>query len=247
MRPNVGFACVTLLERAGFQIHVPEQTCCGQIAFNNGDPQNAKKLAWQLIQTFDAFDFVVIPSGSCAGMIKTHYPELFQDDPKQTYVNQFCNKVYELTHFLMEHGDISSWPKINLSTIAVTYHDSCAGLRELNIKNQPRFLLDKLTDVALHEMQETETCCGFGGTFCVKFPEISAQMASKKLSHARTTDAELVVGGDVSCLLNLAGRALREQSEDPNLKKLSFRHIAEVLIHDEETPPIGEAHPGEKI
>lgn len=241
-RPSIGFATVKLLEQANCQVNVPSQSCCGQVAFNNGDPGSAMKLAWQVIDTFEEYDYVVLPSGSCGGTIKTHYPELFAGDPRLERVKAFCNKVYELTVFL---ADIVQYKpedfNCDLSNTNVTYHDSCAGLRELKIKAQPRQLLSEFSNVNLKEMQDTDECCGFGGTFCVKFSEVSNKMVSNKTSRVRETNAELVLGGDLSCLLNIAGKLHRQRSENPNQKKVEVRHIAEILAGDLNTPAIGES------
>ena len=241
-RPSVGFATANLLERAGFSVEVPAQSCCGQVNYNNGNSTQAKKIAWELISGFDAFDYIVTPSGSCGGMIKHHYPELFKGDPRLPQVITFCEKVYELTTFLIEVAGESfaielaaTKPFGDSQQPVIAYHDSCAGLREMNIKQQPRQLLNE-QNIAVTEMPETDVCCGFGGTFCVKYSEVSTRMADDKLRNASSVNADLVLGGDVSCLLNLAGRAKRQ-----NLP-VSFRHVAEVLAGDLTLPPIGEAN-----
>ncbi|WP_317929571.1 (Fe-S)-binding protein [Halioxenophilus sp. WMMB6] len=250
-RPSVGFASVELLEQAGFTVHVPPQSCCGQVNFNNGVSSQARQLAWNLITTFEPFDYTVIPSGSCGGMIKHHYPELFQDDPRLPRVLTFCEKVFELTDFLVTVAEQdltqrlvfpnaqssatrSSANPLSEKSAVITYHDSCAGLREMGIKQQPRKLL-KACGVAVSEMVDTEVCCGFGGTFCVKHAQVSARMADNKIDNALAVNADLVIGGDLSCLLNLAGRAKRRGAN------LNFRHVAEVLVGDWQTPAIGEA------
>lgn len=242
MRPSVGFASIKLLEQAGCQVTVPVQSCCGQVAFNNGDPESTKKLAWQIVKDFNQFDFVVVPSGSCGGMIKIHYPELFAKDKRLADVTNFCQKVFELTSFLKDVLDYSpTTANCSLADMSVSYHDSCAGLRELNIKQQPRELLKQCADVNITEMSDTEVCCGFGGTFCIKFPEISNKMVADKVSNARAIQARLVLGGDVSCLLNMAGKAHRQQQQDPTLPSIQFRHVAEVLAGDLTAPAIGES------
>ena len=225
-------------------MNVPPQSCCGQVAYNNGDPESTKKLAWRIVEDFEQFDYVVLPSGSCGGMIKIHYPDLFRNDERQERVKIFCAKVYELTTFLTDV--IQFKPKTlncNLSRKKITYHDSCAGLRELRIKNQPRQLLKHCANVTVNEMRDTEVCCGFGGTFCVKFPDVSNKMVSDKIGNARDVNAELLLGGDLSCLLNIAGKIHRQQSENSNLKKIQVRHIAEVLAGELDTPAIGESEP----
>ena len=238
IRPSIGFSTVKLLEQANCKVGVPVQSCCGQVAYNNGDPEGTIKLAWQIVEDFSPYDYIVIPSGSCGGMIKMHYPELFASDPRLEQVKTFCTKVYELTTFLTEiAGRNLDTLNCDLSDKTITYHDSCAGLRELNIKQQPRQLLKQLANVNVKEMQNTEECCGFGGTFCVKFPEISNRMVSDKIANAHDAQAELLLGGDLSCLLNIAGKAQRQNSS----KKIEVRHVAEVLAGDMHIPAIGES------
>jgi len=240
IRPSIGFATVKLLEQAGCTVHVPAQSCCGQVAFNNGQPGETRALAWKLVQQFRNFDYVVTPSGSCGGMIKTHYPELFKEDPRHDEVVKFCQKVYELTSFLAEVLDyIPNAVNTDLSRQTLTYHDSCAGLRELGIKQQPRALLKRYANVNLQEMADTEVCCGFGGTFCVKYSDVSNRMVTDKVNNIRQSGAELVLGGDLSCLLNIAGKLQRLDADKPD--RVQVRHIAEVLAGDLDTPAIGEA------
>lgn len=212
------------------------------MAYNNGDPESTKKLAWQIVEDFEQFDYVVLPSGSCGGMVKIHYPDLFKHDERHERVKKFCAKVYELTTFLTDIIQFKpKTPNCNLSKKKITYHDSCAGLRELNIKNQPRELLKRCANVTVNEMRDTDVCCGFGGTFCVKFPEVSNKMVSDKINNARDVNAKLLLGGDLSCLLNIAGKIHRQQSENGALKKIQVRHIVEVLADDMDTPAIGES------
>lgn len=234
MRPEVGFASVKLLEQAGCVVSVPPQSCCGQIAYNNGLPNEARELAWRVVQSFKAFDYVVAPSGSCSGMIRHHYPALFKSDPRLQEVETFCERVFEITTFL--HTVMNWQPLVNvdLSGKTVTYHDGCAGLREMKIKHQPRELLEKCTGVTLSEMRETEVCCGFGGSFCMKFPDIACRMADDKLSNATATEADYLVGGDVSCLLHLAGRHQRTASG----KVMEIRHVTELLAGELDSPPL---------
>ena len=234
-RPNVAFAAVKLLQDAGYTVKVPEaQTCCGQPAFNNGDFDSTRDIARQIINAFEQYDYVVGASGSCMGTIKTHYPDLFKDDSEWlARANQLAAKAYELTSFLT---DIAGIKTIKASFDAnVTYHDSCAGLRELGIKQQPRKLLDSVTDLKLTEMPNSETCCGFGGTFCVKFPDISTRLVSDKVDNIEATQAEVVLGGDMGCLLNISGRLQRLD------KPVRVYHVAEVLAGITDVPAIGEA------
>ena len=234
-RPNVGFAAVKLLEDAGFTVEVPEaQTCCGQPAFNNGDFASTRAIAKQIIAAFDEYDYVVGASGSCMGTIKTHYPDLFDDDPKwQSRARQFAKKAWELTSFLT---DIAGFESVEAQFEAtITYHDSCAGLRELGVKQQPRTLLNSVKGLSLREMQNSETCCGFGGTFCVKFPQISTRLVSDKVEDIDACKTDVVLGGDMGCLLNISGRLKRLDSP------VRVYHVAEVLAGMTDTPAIGEA------
>lgn len=233
-RPAVGFAAVTLLERAGYEVCVPEsQTCCGQPAYNSGDRQDAAALARNVIRDFADFDYVVAPSGSCAAMLRHHYPDLLRDDDDfAARAIAIAEKTYELTAFL---ADIAGYDPlgIRLEKIA-TYHDSCSGLRELGIKEQPRRLLQSVEGLALREMDDAEACCGFGGTFCVKYGEISTEIVARKTADAAKTGAEMLLAGDMGCLMNMAGRLRREG------RNIEVRHVAEVLAGLKEDPPIGQ-------
>jgi len=231
-RPSVAFASIQLLEEAGCEVIVPEaQTCCGQPAYNTGDYEATIPLARSVVAMLEPFEYVVIPSGSCAGMIGTHYPRLLEGQWRQR-AQDLAAKTYELTAFLDEVAGLKRDEPSN-SGETVTYHDSCAGLRELNIRQQPRDLLQRLCDITVSEMDQTEVCCGFGGTFCAKMPDISAKMADDKLANASQTGAAVLAGGDLGCLLNLAGRARREGAD------IEIRHIAEILA-GETTPALGK-------
>lgn len=233
-RPVIGFAAIRLLEQAGCEVSVPEaQTCCGQPGYNSGDKASAQKLARQVIAAFDGFDYVVAPSGSCGGMIKTHYPELLADDPAWALrANALAAKTYELTQFLR---DVLNWDGVAARFDGkVTYHDSCSSLRELKVKQQPRQLLAKVGGLALTELPHGEPCCGFGGTFCVKFPDISNKMVEDKVANIAATGAATVLAADMGCLLNIAGKLKREGSQ------VQARHVAEVLAGMTDTPAIGE-------
>jgi L-lactate dehydrogenase complex protein LldE len=232
-RPSVGFAAVELLEQAGCEVVVPpEQTCCGQPAFNNGDQENARAIARQVIDAFAGFDYVVVPSGSCGGMIKIHYPELFQDDPAyQAKARALASRCYELTHFLTDVLGVSELEATYPGKL--TYHDSCSCLRELGIKQQPRTLLAQVKDLELAEMAGTENCCGFGGTFCVKYPEISTHMVDAKLKAIEQSGAGTLAAADLGCLLNIAGRLKRQASP------VKVFHIAEILAGMAEGTGIG--------
>ncbi len=234
-RPNVGFSAVDLLEHAGCEVFVPPaQTCCGQPAYNSGDRTDTRTIAEQVITAFEKFDFVVAPSGSCAAMLKKHYPELFQDDAEwQERVTAFSDKVFELVSFLT---DVMFVQDLDVQFKgSVTYHDSCSGLRELGISHQPRKLLAMGEGVELREMKEPDVCCGFGGTFCVKYSDISNSIVEKKTANIEAANAELLLAGDLGCLMNMAGKLAREG------KTTKVRHIAEVLAGRLEAPAIGEA------
>jgi len=231
-RPNVGFAAVQLLEQSGCEVSVPTtQTCCGQPAWNSGDDASSKILAQQTIEAFADFDYVVLPSGSCAGTLVKHYPEMFADDPIWlSKALSLAERTHELMSFLVDVRQVSL-PSVNFAE-TVTYHDSCSGLRELGIKEQPRQLLKSVTDASIQEMDDTETCCGFGGTFCVKYPDISERMVDDKLSLATQTGASVLLGGDLGCLMNIAGRVSRLGIP------LRVYHTAEVLAGMADGPGI---------
>jgi L-lactate dehydrogenase complex protein LldE len=223
MRPSIGFAAIRLLEAGGADVVVPAtQTCCGQPAYNSGDRADTIALARKVVEEFERCDYVVAPSGSCSGMIRTHYGELFADDAAwSARVAAVAAKTYELTDFLVNVLKVERVPGTFRGT--VTYHDACAGLREMGVKAQPRALLAKMNGVRLSEMAESETCCGFGGTFAVKFGEISARLADNKCQHIVTDGSDAVVLGDLGCMLNIEGR-LRRRGDATRVL-----HIAEVL------------------
>ena len=227
MRPRIGFAAIHLLEAAGCEVIVPEtQTCCGQPAFNGGDRASAAALAKKLIAEFEGYEYVVVPSGSCADQIRTEYPGLLADDPAwHGRAVALASRVFELTDFLVNVARIDKLPGDYHGR--VTYHDSCTGLRSLGIKHQPRELLARLPCVELREMPGAEECCGFGGTFSVKFGEVSAAIAERKCANACNTGADAIVGGDLGCLLNIEGKLRRMGDE-----KTRVLHIAEVLTGD---------------
>ena len=238
-RPSVAFAAVKLLEAAGCVVEVPRrQTCCGQPAYNSGDRADAKAIAQGVIAAFEGFDYVVTPSGSCGGMLREHYPQLFADDPALFQRAQhLAKRSYELVSFLVD--------VLGLDRVAaryggvVAYHDACSGLRELGVKQQPRKLLSRVAGLTLKELPSAETCCGFGGTFCIKYPEISERMVSQKVADIAATGADTLLAGDLGCLLNMAGRLTRLGSP------VAVRHIAEVLADmTDALPPIGAAADG---
>ena len=218
-----------------FQVEIPEaQTCCGQPGYNPGDFAATGKVAKQVIETFSHFDYVVVPSGSCAGMLRLHYPNLFQSDAEWLQkANTLSAKTYELTSFLTDVMHFRPTAVNKLNNKRVTYHDACAGLRELGIKHQPRKLLQQCANLTVTEMEKTEECCGFGGTFCAKMPLISETLVTDKLHCALATEADLLLAGDLGCLLNIAGRARRLH------KTIEVRHVAEVLADKLDQPGIG--------
>ena len=234
-RPTVGFAAIRLLEAAGCLVEVPPvQTCCGQPAYNTGDRATARDLARAVVDAFGGYDYVVAPSGSCAGMISHHYPSLFDDDPQyRARAEVLAECTHELVSFLR---DVRGVTKVDARyQDNVTYHDSCSGLRELGVKAQPRALLASVEGLSLTEMADPEICCGFGGTFCVKYPDISTRMVSDKCHDIAATGAGTLLAGDLGCLLNMAGRLKREGNP------VKVRHVAEVLAGmTGDVPPIGE-------
>jgi L-lactate dehydrogenase complex protein LldE len=233
MRPAVGFAAVKLLEQAGCRVSVPEaQTCCGQPAYNSGDRADAQAIARQVIAAFEPFDHVVVPSGSCAGMIHAHYPALFANDPVwRKRATALAAKTHELVSFLTDRCGVTG-VTAKLDAVA-TYHDSCSGLRELGIREQPRKLLRSVAGLTLKELEGSDVCCGFGGTFCVKYGAISDRIVADKTADIVATGAGLLLAGDLGCLMNMAGKLSRQGH------KIECRHVAEVLAGMTDTPPIG--------
>jgi L-lactate dehydrogenase complex protein LldE len=231
IRPSVGFAAVKLLEDAGCQVIVPGQTCCGQPAYNSGDLKSARALAMQVMDRFTGCDYVVAPSGSCAGMAAKHYPGLFAHDPNLAQKAQaFAAKTHELVSFLTDVMGVETVDAQFDRT--VTYHDACAGLRELQIRQQPRTLLASVTGLKFVELVDADVCCGFGGTFATKYGEISDAIVSEKTSHVTASKADVLLAGDLGCLMNMAGKLSRQG------KKTEVRHVAEVLAGMTDAPPI---------
>lgn len=223
MRPRVGFAALELLQAAGCTVTVPAaQTCCGQPAYNYGDADGARQLGRKLLREFAGCDYVVAPSGSCAAVIRVHYPALFADQPEQADIQRLAARTYELTDFL---ANMAHWTGVSSQFDgAIAYHDSCSGLRELGIRQQPRALLKRLPQARLIEMHDAGSCCGFGGTFALKFGDIATRMADNKCAQLAATGADTLVAGDLGCLLHLEGR-LRRQGDH----KTRVLHVAEVL------------------
>jgi L-lactate dehydrogenase complex protein LldE len=237
-RPSIGFAAVKLLEDAGCTVDVPSlQVCCGQPAYNTGDRATTRAIAVQVIEAFEGYDAVVAPSGSCGGMLSHHYPGLFDDDPAmKARAENLAGRSFELMSFLV---DVLGVKKVAARYDgAVTYHDSCSGLRELGVKQQPRGLLGSVQGLKLNEMKTPEVCCGFGGTFCVKYPEISNAMVGEKSADIAATGADTLLAGDLGCLMNMAGKLQREGST------IRVRHVAEVLAGMGDLPAIGETERG---
>jgi L-lactate dehydrogenase complex protein LldE len=232
-RPQVGFAAAKLLEQAGCDVEVPPQTCCGQPAYNAGDAKDAAVLARNIVAAFEPFDYVVAPSGSCGGMVKVHYPKLLENDaiwgPRAVAL---AAKTHELFSFLVNVRGMKSVRAVCKAEAA--YHDSCSSLREMAVGPEPRLLLKSVDGLILHDLAEKETCCGFGGFFSVKYPEVSARMADDKIADAKRTGADTLLAGDLGCLLHLAGRVSRKGMP------LRVRHAAEVLAGMGDTPAIGE-------
>jgi L-lactate dehydrogenase complex protein LldE len=229
MRPSIGFAALKLLESNGAEVYVPPtQTCCGQPGYNSGDRAGALPLARKVVEEFEGCDYLVAPSGSCSGMIRTHYADLFAGDAAwSARAAALSARTYELTDFLVNVLQASAIPGGSFRG-TLTYHDSCSGLREMGVKTQPRALLERLPGVKLVEMAECETCCGFGGTFAIKFGEISTRLADNKCQHIANAGAEAVVLGDLGCMLNIEGRMRRRG--DAATRVL---HVAEVLAGEQ--------------
>ena len=236
-RPTVGFAAVKLLEDAGCTVEVPEQTCCGQPAYNSGDRATAQKVARGLLDRFDGFDYVVVPSGSCAGMLAKDLVDLFAEVPAEAEcARRLGERVHELTSFLV---DVMGVDRVESAYDGiVTYHDSCSSLRAMQVVAQPRRLLAGVRGLTLREAKDREVCCGFGGTFCVKYPAISTAMAGDKADRLAETGADTVLAGDMGCLMNIAGLLKRRGSP------IRVRHIAEVLAGMTQAPAIGDGEAG---
>lgn len=246
IRPSVGFAAVKLLEDAGCVVEVPVQTCCGQPAFNSGDRKTAREIAAQVVDTFMPYDYVVVPSGSCAGQIAKHFPELFQDDPPLAQrANQLAAKTHELVSFLTDVLFVSKVEARFDGT--ATYHDSCSGLRELGIKSQPRKLLATVEGLDMVEMQDSDVCCGFGGTFAVKYGELSGAIVGKKADCIAGAGADVLLAGDLGCLMNMAGKLSREGRLSGKGQPIEVRHVAEVLAGMTGEPGIGAGRDTAKV
>jgi len=235
IRPTVAFACIKLLENAGCKLVVPAQSCCGQVGYNNGLGVESRQLARLVIDSFIEADYVVTPSGSCASMLKNHYPDLFDNPEDRALAEEFSAKVYELTSFLSEILPPASSLAVKSDYEKIAYHDSCSGLRELGIYQQPRSLARSCRNAEFIPNNESDVCCGFGGTFCVKFEDIANKMVADKTRHIVESQPDLLLGGDLSCLLHIAGALQRQGHRKPEV-----RHIAEFLAGFDDEPGIGQ-------
>ena len=247
-RPAAAEASLRLLQNTGCDVVVPaDQTCCGQPQYNSGDRRGARALARKLISSLSSYEYVVVPSGSCAGMLIKHYPALFEGVWRERAIT-LAGRVFELTQFLVEVRDYSPAQAAGASPSQAAgasppqaagarryiYHDACAGLRELGVRQQPRNLLEQAGNTVV-ELAQGEVCCGFGGTFCAKMPDVSAKMADDKLSEIQAAGEHTVLAGDLGCLLALAGRAKRLDLD------IAFKHVAEALDPLSNEAPIGDA------
>lgn len=233
MRPSIGFAALRLLEEAGCDVVVPrEQTCCGQPAFNSGDTRGGAAMARHLVEVFEPYDYVVAPSGSCAGMIRAHYEEALAGDPAWARrARALGERTYEIMSFL---ADVRGYrPQGRALEASATYHDSCSGLRELGVFAQPRALLAAVEGLEMRKLEGNDVCCGFGGTFCVKYPAIAEAIVGEKAAAIERTGAELLLGGDLGCLMNMAGTLSRRGA------KVRAYHAIEVLAGLAGEPAIG--------
>jgi Fe-S oxidoreductase len=202
--PETAFNMIRVLEKAGCKVQYnAEQTCCGQPAYNAGFREDAKEVCVKFLKDFSGADYIVSPSASCTGFVRNYYPELFIDSSYKKEVKNAGKRIYEFSEFLVNVLKIENF-NASLQGKA-TYHDSCAALRECKIKTEPRKLLSQVKGLELVEMEDVETCCGFGGSFAVKFESISIAMADQKVNHALKTGAEYMISTDLSCLMHLDG------------------------------------------
>jgi L-lactate dehydrogenase complex protein LldE len=220
--PQVAFNTVKILEKAGCTVkYNTQQTCCGQPAFNAGFWGESKDVCTKFVQDFDGADYIVSPSASCAGFIRNNYGKLFENNAFQSPAKKVSSQIFELSEFLVKILGITD---LGASFNGkVTFHDSCAGLRECNIKAEPRALLQQVEGLELVEMNDTETCCGFGGSFAVKYDTISVAMADQKIDNAIATDAEYIISTDMSCLMHIDGRI------NHNGQQIKVIHLADIL------------------
>ena len=220
--PQVAFNTVKILEKAGCTVaYNTQQTCCGQPAFNAGFWGESKDVCTKFVQDFDGSDYIVSPSASCAGFIRNNYGKLFENNAFQSPAKKVSSQIFELSEFLVKILGITA---LGASFNGkATFHDSCAGLRECNIKSEPRVLLSQVEGLELIEMNDNETCCGFGGSFAVKYDTISVAMADQKIDNAIATEAEYIISTDMSCLMHLDGRI------NHNGQQIKVIHLADIL------------------
>ena len=220
--PQVAFNTVKVLEKAGCTVaYNTQQTCCGQPAFNAGFWGESKDVCTKFVQDFDGADYIVSPSASCAGFIRNNYGKLFENNAFQSPAKKVSSQIFELSEFLVKILGIT---ELGASFNGkATFHDSCAGLRECNIKAEPRVLLSQVTGLELVEMNDTETCCGFGGSFAVKYDTISVAMADQKIDNAIATEAEFIISTEMSCLMHLDGRI------NHHGQQIKVIHLADIL------------------
>ncbi len=220
--PQVAFNTVKILEKAGCTVaYNTQQTCCGQPAFNAGFWGESKDVCTKFVQDFDGADYIVSPSASCAGFIRNNYGKLFENNAFQSPAKKVSSQIFELSEFLVQILNVTD---LGASFIGkATFHDSCAGLRECNIKAEPRALLSQVEGLELVEMNDNETCCGFGGSFAVKYDTISVAMADQKIDNAIATEAEYIISTDMSCLMHIDGRI------NYNGQQIKVIHLADIL------------------
>lgn len=220
--PNVAFNMVKVLRKAGCTVHYnASQTCCGQPAFNAGFHGEAKEVCTKFLQDFEGAEYIVAPSASCVGFVKNYYTQLFENSAYKNQASKIGTRIYEFSDFLV---NVVKQIDFGASLEATaTYHDSCAALRECKIKQEPRLLLSRVNGLELKEMNDVETCCGFGGTFAVKFEPISIAMGSQKINNASDTGATVLISTDMSCLMHIDGCAKHEG------KNIQMLHLADVL------------------
>ncbi len=234
MRPEIGFAAIRLLEDAGCDVEVPtRQTCCGQPAYNSGDDVSTAAVARQVIAAFEPFDHLIVPSGSCAGTIQHGYPALLASDAEWgPRAARLAEKTHEIISYLVDIRNYTPG-RLRLEGSA-TYHDSCAGLRELGIHDQPRRLLATVDSLEMRPLDGENVCCGFGGMFCVKYPAISNAIVDEKADAVERSGADMLLAGDLGCLMNMAGKLNRRGS------KVRCFHTIEILAGGGDGPAIGE-------
>jgi L-lactate dehydrogenase complex protein LldE len=221
--PQTAFNMVKVLEKAGCTVsYNTEQTCCGQPAFNAGFREESKMVCSKFLKDFSGKDYIVGPSASCVGFVKNYYTTMFTEDSSYRYeVKAMQGRIFELSDFLV---NVLNYTDFNAELpVEATYHDSCAALRECKLKREPRVLLEKVAGLKLTEMQDNETCCGFGGTFAVKFDNISSAMADQKVNNAIATGAQYIISTDLSCLMHIGAYA---EKKGANIKTM---HLADVL------------------